>query len=178
MEYFLTINIQLTNSTYRHASLNPLTTSTESYSDWAEIFSITSFIYLKNIIFYASIFSHCKKVICDLVFFYFLNLWQCMVQIYVPKQCLGLQPHVSRAHRIFFYVQISFILSEMTSNVAIILRNCENVLLEKMFKVIFSTFLVLRLSLSDPFIGFYSNEKCDYIFLCQKRFCIKITYGY
>jgi hypothetical protein len=58
----------------------------------------------------------------------------------------------------------------MTSNVAIILRNCENVLLEKMFKVIFSTFLVLRLSLSDPFIGFYSNEKYDYIFLCQKRF--------
>ncbi len=49
-----------------------------------------------------------------------------MVQIYVPKQCLGLQPDVSRAHRIFFYVQISCILSEMTSNVALILRNCEN----------------------------------------------------
>jgi hypothetical protein len=37
-------------------NVNPLTTNAKSCSDWAEIFSIASFIYLKNIIFYALIF--------------------------------------------------------------------------------------------------------------------------
>ncbi len=37
-------------------SSNPLTTNAKSCSDLAEIFSIGSFIYLKNIIFYALIF--------------------------------------------------------------------------------------------------------------------------
>ncbi len=52
-----------------------LTTSAESCSDLAEIFSVASFIYI-NIIFYALIFfiSHCKKVIRDFVFFIFENL--------------------------------------------------------------------------------------------------------
>jgi hypothetical protein len=35
---------------------NPLTTNAKSCSDLAEIFSVASFIYLKNIIFYALIF--------------------------------------------------------------------------------------------------------------------------
>jgi hypothetical protein len=35
---------------------NPLTPSGESCSDWAENFSVASFIYLKNIMFYALIF--------------------------------------------------------------------------------------------------------------------------
>jgi hypothetical protein len=52
-------------------TLNPLTTSAKSCSDWAEIFSTASFIYLKNIIFYVLIFIlHCKKVISNFVFLF------------------------------------------------------------------------------------------------------------
>jgi hypothetical protein len=36
--------------------VNPLTPSRESCSDWAENFSVASFNYLKNIMFYALIF--------------------------------------------------------------------------------------------------------------------------
>jgi hypothetical protein len=37
-------------------NVSPLTTNAKSCSDLAEIFSVSSFIYLKNIIFYALIF--------------------------------------------------------------------------------------------------------------------------
>ncbi len=54
----------------------------------------------------------------------------------------------------------------------------ENALLEKNFKVIFPSFFLLKLSLSDPLLSFYSKktEKCSlYIFFknIKKRFFSK-----
>jgi hypothetical protein len=48
--------IQGTEELQHRAQYNPLMTNAKSSSDWAESFSTVSFLYLKNIIFYALIF--------------------------------------------------------------------------------------------------------------------------
>ncbi len=59
------LNVRLTYRVYH------LSTNAKSCSDWAEIFSIASFIYLKNIIFYVFDFLSraLLKVINDIVVF-------------------------------------------------------------------------------------------------------------
>jgi hypothetical protein len=50
--------------------VNPFTTNAKKCSDWAEIFSVGSFIYLKISYFmHFFIISNCKKVINDIVVF-------------------------------------------------------------------------------------------------------------
>jgi hypothetical protein len=54
--------------------INPSTLNAKSSSDWAEIISIGSFIYLKNIVFYALIFlSHTVKKLLRILLFLFLK---------------------------------------------------------------------------------------------------------
>jgi hypothetical protein len=57
-------------------NVNPLTTNAKSCSDLAEIFSVASFIYLKNIIFYTFIFlSRTVKKLLAISLFLFLELF-------------------------------------------------------------------------------------------------------
>jgi hypothetical protein len=63
----------LTYDTYKYI---PLTTSAKSCSDWAEIFSTASFIYLKNIIFYVLIFYlGLQKKLLAILCFLFLKIY-------------------------------------------------------------------------------------------------------
>ncbi len=85
----------------QHFCLNPLTPSVKSCSNWPEILSIASFIYL--FIFEISYF---MLQFCITVERYYINennlfLKICHSSLFtknVPKQCLRLQPHVWRDH--------------------------------------------------------------------------------
>ncbi len=65
----------------------------------------------------------------------------------------------------------------MTSNITKILKKWENALLEKNFKVIFSTFFLLRLSLSDPLFGFYSKKPKNVHYIVKKNVSKKGFFG-
>jgi hypothetical protein len=71
----------------------------------------------------------------------------------------------------------------MTSNVMKISKKRENALLEKSSKSFFQLFFLLKLSLSDPLLGFYSKKTDKYSFYIffkyQKTFFfIEIIYVY
>ncbi len=113
--------------------------------------------------------SHCNKVIRDFVFIIFGNLWQCTVQ-YVPKHCLRLLPHVSRAHRTLNYSNISFTFWDMTSNAMKISEKTWKCTVITKFKSFFQLFYLLRLSLSNPLLGFYSKKTINVNFLFFKKY--------
>jgi hypothetical protein len=54
--------------------VNPLTTKADSCSDWAKIFSVASFIYLKNNIFWLDFLSCTVKRLLAIIYFSFLRM--------------------------------------------------------------------------------------------------------
>jgi hypothetical protein len=142
----------LLNRKKRFQRLNPLRPSGKSCSDLAEIFSMAFFNFLKNILFFILIFylallkSYYKY--CIFIFWKFITVQCSKKKFYTSVLGFSL---VSQELITVEIIWISLILTEIWSEMWRKSRKKrENALLEKKFKVVFSTFFLLKFSYSNP----------------------------
>ncbi len=139
-------------------------TNTKSCSDLAEIFSVTSFIYLKNIIFYTFIFylallKSYQQYRCFIfgIFFTVHCLRICSKTVsQILASCLRSSQQFKLFKYLLYLLRYEIKCDENPEN------KRENALFEKISKSYFQPFLLLKLSQSNPILSFYNKKAKKY----------------